>query len=174
MARKLNQKSTLQTTDDATACMRELKEVTIELGRIQAEADEARLNIEKKIEELVSPLAERKLTLEQNLKLFSLENRSLFTETRKVKTPFGSYGFHLMPPSVVSIMKRIADNIASMKAGGKRYTRFIKVKEDLDRAGIKAAVDAGELSPADLSAIGLAIRSEEEFVYHIDSQELGV
>lgn len=174
MARKLNQKSTLFSAEDAVACMRELKEVTVELARIQNKADADRLRIEREIEAKVSPLSERKLALEQNLKLFALEHRSeLFSAAKKVKTPYGSYGFHLMPPSIVSLMKRISDNIAAMKAGGNRYKRFIKVKEDLDKPAIKSAVDAGDLSAADLSAIGLAIRSEEEFVYQIDTQEIG-
>ncbi len=174
MAKKMKQQSTLTSIDDATNVMRQLKEIELELHSIQTKANARILTIQEELAERVGPLAERRLGLETDLRLYAEQNRSaLFVQRKTITTPFGVFGFRQMPPSVELVMRKAEDVVSAMRAAGKRWKDFLREKVSIDKPAIKSAYDDGRLTDADLQMVGLRITSSEEFGYAIDRQELG-
>lgn len=174
MAKKLKQQTTLTSMDDAADVMRQLKEIELELHSIETKANARILSIQEELQERVGPLAERRLGLETDLRLFAEQNRNaLFVHRKSISTPFGVYGFRQMPPSVELVMRKAEDVVSAMRTAGRRWKEFLREKVSIDKPAIKSAYDNGRLSDADLQAVGLRITSSEEFGYAIDRQELG-
>lgn len=174
MAKKLNQQTTISSITEAGEVMRELKDLTTVLKDVKVNADARILEIQEEVAREATPVQERVLALETTLKLYAETNKdTLFSKQKTIKTPYGVFGFRIMPASVVVKMKRVADVVEALIAGGKRFKDYIKIKKGLDKNALKSAYDQGAINDRDLKAVGLAIEAREEFVYSCDSQDLG-
>ena len=151
----------------------EFNEAIAEIGRIQRERDriQAEMNdnlaaVRAEYEAIAKPLATRIADLTKGVAMWCEANRAELTREGKTKTArlaTGEVSWRTRPPSVVP-RGGLANVIESLKKLG--LTRFLRVKEELDKEAILADPTAATL------VRGLSISQREDFVVKPFSTEL--
>lgn len=174
MNKKANTRIKLQAAEhDVPQSLAEVNEAVAEIGRRQRERDriQAEMNdnlaaMRAEYEAMARPHAERIAALTHGVAMYCEAHRDVLTNSGKTKTArlaSGEVSWRMRPPSVVP-RGGLAGVIDTLKRLG--LTRFLRIKEELDKDAILADPKAVE------GIKGLAISQREDFVIKPDSTEL--
>jgi phage host-nuclease inhibitor protein Gam len=154
--------------------MQQLKTETVALAEMQSKVDYKIKVIQDNFETLAQPLRKKIEKLEKEFSEHVEVNREeLFQGKEKtMATPFGTFGYRATPEAVILDLdeKEVIDLVKS--AGKKIASLLIKVKETIDKAGVKKAKKQKIVDEALLDEMGIRIEAGEIFAYAIDSQKL--
>lgn len=155
-----------QSLDDVNAAVAEIGRCQRERDRVQAAMNDALADTRTRFEAQAKPHADRISELSRGVAAYCEAHRDELTRSGKVKTArlaTGEVSWRMRPPSVVP-RGGLANVIETLKK--LKLTRFLRVKEELDKDAILAEPDA-------IAGIkGLAISQKEDFVIKPDSTEL--
>ncbi len=154
-----------QSREDVNHAIAEIGRLQRERDRIQAEMNDNLATIRAEYEAQAKPHADRISDLTHGVHTWCEAHRAELTREGKTKTcrfASGEVSWRTRPPSVVV---RGADAvIKALKALG--LTRFLRVKEELDKEAILAEPSAVE------AVRGISISQKEDFVVKPDSTDL--
>jgi phage host-nuclease inhibitor protein Gam len=132
--------------DDAcAAAIGEIARVDADLQRIEADKNQAVLAAAKSAEDKAGPLSAQRVLLERSVEAYCTANRDRLTDGGKRKfAPFATgEGQWRKGRDSVDIDDAESDAIVKkLKAMGKAFARFIRVKETPSKTAIGAATDA--------------------------------
>lgn len=154
-----------QSLDEVSASILGIGELQRERDRIQADMNGRLARIRVHYEARAKPNAERIAKLTRGVATWCEAHRDELTHGGKTKTArlaTGDVSWRMRPPSVV--VRGLSNVIAWFKANG--LTRFLRVKEELDKEAILADPEAVEMVK------GLSISQREDFVVKPFSTEL--
>jgi phage host-nuclease inhibitor protein Gam len=101
------------------------------------------------------------------LQEFCLQNEAEFTEPKTRVLTHGTIGFRKTPPKLLMLKKFTAKIILDLFRKNKKFTGFIRTKQEIDKEAIHTAYAAKELSDKALADVGIVIDQKDEFTYDI-------
>lgn len=154
------------------AALARLGKIEPEVARIQASADKAIAHIQDRCSEQISPIQAEIASLSKGIGEFVHAHRKELSAQGEGKyrdLPNGRVELRLSAPRLATlsrvtwemVMERIAELPSRLRA------RFIRVKESLDKDELKAAIQSGEVTEEQRSALGVAIAQDETPYYEV-------
>lgn len=153
--------------------------ILMELGSIQAKIaeEEARLNrieqeARQEFKQRTEAIYARKEELERILEEFCVRNKYEFEKIRTRELVHGIIGFRTNPPKVALLNRKYNVNTVIELLKKLKMSRFIRVKEDIDKESIISEYLAKEIDDVKLASVGLKIDQAETFICEPKWEEL--
>ncbi|MBR5940573.1 MAG: host-nuclease inhibitor Gam family protein [Neisseriaceae bacterium] len=165
----------VQSKEDCAEKIRKIGDLQGEINRMEADMNEHIRMLKEEYANNAAPLNEEIAALQAGVQSYCEANRDTLTNCGKVKFfdfVTGVVKWRIKPPSVK--LTGVSAVIELLKAKG--LTRFVRVKEEVNKDAILAAVgqpdDKDGVLVSSLSGIKI-VSGEEEFVIEPDMQSLG-
>ena len=154
------------------AALGRLGKIEPEVVRLQARADEIIARTQERYGNEIEPLQKEIASLGKGLGEFIHAHRAELSPEGDGKyrdLPNGRVELRLFPPRLATLSRvtwdMVVERIAELPA--RLRARFIRVKETLDKDELKAAIQAGDVSEEQRSALGVAIAQDETPYYEV-------
>lgn len=164
---KTIQKTTLTSFQDVDQNLKLIGLDKAFTNKREAELNKRVLEIQNKYEEETREARERVMALEKDIELFCSEHRDEFVESKTIQLNFGLVSFRLTTPKLQPLRGNTWEVVLTIIKKLK-LTRFIRVKEELDKDAIKAEFTDSR----DLAKFGLQLTQSEQFYYEVFEKEL--
>jgi phage host-nuclease inhibitor protein Gam len=153
----------------------------LELGQLTATIAEEEAEMNRKIQEARERYARqteqallRKSQLEKTIEQYCIANKDKFEKQRKLELTHGVIGFQTNPPKVVMLNRKYNENTVLELLKKLRLSRFIRIKEQIDKEALIATYLGKEIDDAKLASVGLRIEQTETFICEPKWEEIAM
>lgn len=164
---KTIQKTTLTSFQDVDQNLKLIALDKVYINKREAEMNKRVIEMQNKYEEETREARERLMAYEKDIELFCAEHRDEFVESKTITLNFGIVSFRLTTPKLQPLRGNTWEVVLTIIKKLK-LTRFIRVKEELDKDAIKAEFTDSR----DLAKFGLQLTQSEQFYYEVFEKEL--
>lgn len=144
----------------------------LERDRLTVEMEERILSIRAQYESDIAECVEVGDGLFEDMQAWAALNRNEFGERKSIELMHGTLGFRTCPPSV-KLMKgvRTQDALDRIHDAGPSDGSWIRIKEEVNKEAILAAVAAGEFDANRLPSYGLFLEQGELFFTDVKRED---
>jgi phage host-nuclease inhibitor protein Gam len=169
---KLQKKTTIKTLEEVNSKMAELKIAAARLNQKQAELTVAVTQLENKFTPELTMLRETKLLLESDIELWALENKSELEARRSWTMLHGDIGFRQSSKLTTLKKYKWSDVLEALKNAGKKYSCYLRIKEDVAKDELKTDLLAGNITYDEAMKLGVGIETVDNFYIETNSIEV--
>lgn len=137
-----------------------------------AEKDKLECEIRTTYEEVTGELQKKIAALAEALEAWASLNTEEFGKKKSIDFLNGTLGYALNPASL-ALRKGIRKEDAAQMAEDNGLGEFVRIKKEVDKDTLMAAVTAKTLTVADLRLAGLEVRQEERFYIKTKNEDSG-
>ncbi|MDI6804636.1 MAG: host-nuclease inhibitor Gam family protein [Bacteroidota bacterium] len=160
---KTIQKTTLTSFQDVDQNLRFIGLEKSFVSKREAQMNKLILDIQGKYEEETREARESIMALEKDIELYCSEHRDEFVESKTIALNYGLVSFRLSTPKLQPLRGNTWEVVLTIIKKLK-LTRFIRVKEELDKDAIKSQYPDSR----DLAKFGLQLTQSEQFYYEVN------
>jgi len=160
---KLKKVTTLNTLDDVNIKLADLKLANAKLDKVQAELNVKRTELENKFTPELTSLRETKLLIESDIELWALDHKDDLTTKRSWDVLHGSFGFRQSTKLGRTRKFSWEDVKDEIKKVGGKFKTFLRIKEEIAKDELKAAILAGDITLDEARSVGVAIETPDNF-----------
>lgn len=160
----------IRTEDHAIEMVRRIGLCQLKLEAIQLEMNEAIQAAHARAQNASRPVLEVKNGLEALLRAYCDQRYDEFKEKRSRETLFGRYGFRSSSFIAIRGLERAKQFLGKFLDG-----RFLRVREDVDRAGLQAFLTSPATTSAEMERVeraGIRIAQRELWFVEPDLQKI--
>lgn len=151
----------IRTRAEAEVILGEIRDLTIELTQQTATRESELKAVDDEHRESIAALTKRVQEASELLRGWAEANPSEFKGAKSVALTHGTIGWRIGNPTLKTITGFTWDRVLEKIQGLPLFRRFIRTKEEVDKAAIIAERDS--LAPDDLRAMGVRVMQEEAF-----------
>jgi phage host-nuclease inhibitor protein Gam len=141
--------------------IRELCIATIELDRLTAQMNEEIASVKARYQSELETFSSIRDNLFARAEEWAKSHRGEFASKRSIAFLFGTIGFRSGNPTLKTLRgvtwERVVDTLRQL------LPAYVREKPEVDKAGILAAVAAGEIGAENLTTLGLRVDQPERF-----------
>lgn len=150
--------------EDADDLLLELGKITAKIAEEEAIMNRAQQEAREWFKKMTEEMLNRKEDIEKILAEFCLRNKNEFEKSRTKELVHGTLGFRTNPPKVAMLNRKYNINTVVELLKKLKLSRFIRVKEDIDKESIISEYLAKEINDVKLASVGLKIDQAETFI----------
>lgn len=151
----------IQTRAQAESILGEIRDLTIERAQQMATREAQLKEVEDEHKDSLAALGKRIQEASELLRGWAEANPSEFHGAKSVVLTHGTVGWRTGNPTLKPVSGFTWDRVLEKIRGLVPYRRFIRTKEEVDKAGILAERET--LQPEDLRMMGVKVIQEEAF-----------
>jgi len=154
--------------EDADSCLKRIAVMTASIQKDEAEYNKKEQELRNTLTIKHAPMREQIQSLGLGLEDFCKEHRADFGDKKSKEMKHGIVSFRIHPPSVEKLKGITWAGVIELIRQSKKWaSRFIRVKEDVNKEAIITANANGDIKQDELKAIMLDIIQHETFGYEL-------
>lgn len=161
---KTQPKRVITTFDDADNVLAELGALQAYVAGQEAELNQKEQQLREHYQRATAEARQKIEELTACLERWCIQNKHEFERTRMRDLVHGVIGFRTNPPKVSLLNRKYTMNTVLELLKKLRMTKYIRVKEELDKETILSDYLAQDITDTKLASVGLKVDQTEQFV----------